>query len=218
MSPVEIKGWGMGWSLTTGQFHSNTAETLHHILSSIFSYDRYNGRIFSYDRYNGQEYDISWTMPQCVLCLRLIGLFNCFFLLFSWNFVQDCHGMFMMGKDNDWGRPVSPLIRSVSYSWSPLVLTYPALYLQKKSALASSPNILELLSHSFFVGGYFVGPQFTMRKYQEVLSVMLWKYFWVFFFIRWRLQSIRQSSPPLVLFLSASGDLLLLLVTCFSMW
>ena len=24
-------------------------------------------------RYNGQEYDVSWTMPQCVLCLRLIG-------------------------------------------------------------------------------------------------------------------------------------------------
>ena len=82
MSPVEIKGWGMGWSLTTGQFDSNTAETLHHILSSIFSYVRYNGRIFSYDRYNGQEYDISWTMPQCVLCLRLIGLFNCFFCCF----------------------------------------------------------------------------------------------------------------------------------------
>ena len=39
---------------------------------------------------------------------------------------------------------------------------------QKKAALASSPNILELLSHSFFVGGYFVGPQFTMKKYQQV--------------------------------------------------
>ena len=24
-------------------------------------------------RYNGLEYDVSWTMPQCVLCLRLIG-------------------------------------------------------------------------------------------------------------------------------------------------
>ena len=28
---------------------------------------------FSHLRYNGQEYDVSWTMPQCVLCLRLIG-------------------------------------------------------------------------------------------------------------------------------------------------
>ena len=91
MSPLEIKRWGMGWSLTTDQFDSNTTEILIHILSSKISYDRYNG----------QEYDISWTMPQCVLCLRLIGLFNRCFLLFSWNFVQDCRGMFMMGKDND---------------------------------------------------------------------------------------------------------------------
>ena len=29
----------------------------------------------SHLRYNGQEYDVSWTMPQCVLCLRLIGQF-----------------------------------------------------------------------------------------------------------------------------------------------
>jgi len=88
--------------------------------------------------YNGQEYDISWTMPQCVLCLRLIGL--------SWDVY-----------DGERQR-----LRPTSLSPD-----------QRKSALVSSPNILELLSHSFFVGGYFVGPQFTMRKYQEVLSVML---------------------------------------------
>ena len=48
--------------------------------------------------------------------------------------------------------------------------------LQKKSALASSPNILELLSHSFFVGGYFVGPQFTMKKYQQVNSNLYYRH------------------------------------------
>ena len=32
-------------------------------------------KLFSHLRYNGQEYDVSWTMPQCVLCLRLIGQF-----------------------------------------------------------------------------------------------------------------------------------------------
>jgi len=85
--------------------------------------------------YNGQEYDVSWTMPQCVLCLRLIGL--------SWD-VYDGERQRM--------KPTS---------LSPD---------QKKSALASSPNILELLSHSFFVGGYFVGPQFTMKKYQQVTT------------------------------------------------
>ena len=36
---------------------------------------------------------------------------------------------------------------------------------QQKAALSARPGLLEMLSHSFFVGGYFVGPQFTMRKF-----------------------------------------------------
>ena len=70
----------MGDGVVTDQFDSNTTEILIHILSSKFSCDRYNG----------QEYDISWTMPQCVLCLRLIGLFNrCFFVVF----MELCSGL-----------------------------------------------------------------------------------------------------------------------------
>ena len=41
---------------------------------------------------------------------------------------------------------------------------------QLKTALSSSPNILEMLSHSFFIGGYFVGPQFSLAKYREFVS------------------------------------------------
>ena len=32
------------------------------------------------------------------------------------------------------------------------------------------PSILEFFSHSFFVGGYFVGPQFCMKKYQDYIQ------------------------------------------------
>lgn len=85
--------------------------------------------------YNGEEYDVSWTMPQCVLCLRLIGL--------SWD-VYD-------GERQ----------RKSPGSLSPD---------QARAALPSSPNILELLSHCFFPGGYFVGPQFTLAKYREVVT------------------------------------------------
>jgi lysophospholipid acyltransferase 5 len=85
--------------------------------------------------YNGLEYDVSWTMPQCVLCLRLIGL--------TWDVYDGARQ-----KKN------------------PKSLTDD----QSRAALVSSPNILEMLSHCFFVGGYFVGPQFTMRKYQEVFT------------------------------------------------
>jgi lysophospholipid acyltransferase 5 len=39
---------------------------------------------------------------------------------------------------------------------------------QQKAALPSRPGLLDMLAHSFFVGGYFVGPQFTMRKFLTV--------------------------------------------------
>merc|ERR1719508_200692 len=80
----------------------------------------------------GDNYDISWTMPQCVLCLRLIGL--------TWDVYDGARQI----KDPN----------SISKD-------------QAKSALSTSPNILEMLSHSFFIGGYFVGPQFSLAKYRQ---------------------------------------------------
>jgi len=83
----------------------------------------------------GETYDISWTMPQCVLCLRLIGL--------TWDVYDGARQ-----KDNP---------DSLSKD-------------QAKTALSTSPNILEMLSHSFFIGGYFVGPQFSLAKYRQFVS------------------------------------------------
>ena len=74
-------------------------------------------------------------MPQCVLCLRLIGL--------SWDLYDGAR----MKKNPE----------SLSKD-------------QQKTALTSSPNVLEMLSHSFFIGGYFVGPQFSLAKYREFVS------------------------------------------------
>ena len=44
---------------------------------------------------------------------------------------------------------------------------------QKEAALHVLPNILEMFSHCYFIGGYFVGPQFSMRKYQVRICRML---------------------------------------------
>lgn len=41
---------------------------------------------------------------------------------------------------------------------------------QEKAALAEAPSLLEMMSHSFFIGGYFVGPQFSFKKFQEFAS------------------------------------------------
>jgi len=77
-------------------------------------------------------YDISWTMPCCVLCLRMIGL------------AVDVH---------DGTKTSEELSKD-----------------QKDSALTEVPSILEVCSQSFFVGGYFVGPQFSMRKFQNYIQ------------------------------------------------
>jgi len=80
-----------------------------------------------------EGYDILWTMPHCVLCLRLIGL------------TFDCY-------DGEMAKQKGPEILSKD---------------QKQSALSELPSLLEMLSHSFFIGGYFVGPQITMKKYRN---------------------------------------------------
>eukprot|EP00088_Acartia_fossae_P070178 TRINITY_DN9328_c0_g1_i8.p1 TRINITY_DN9328_c0_g1~~TRINITY_DN9328_c0_g1_i8.p1 ORF type:complete len:507 (+),score=73.62 TRINITY_DN9328_c0_g1_i8:78-1598(+) len=79
-----------------------------------------------------EEYDISWTMPQCVLCLRLIGL------------TVDVYD----------GNQAKLEKKTLSKE-------------QEKNCLVDNPSIIEMLSHSFFIGGYFVGPQFSMRKFRD---------------------------------------------------
>jgi len=84
-----------------------------------------------------EGYDICWTMPHCVLVLRLIGLtFDCY----DGEKARRAGGMESLSKD------------------------------QQKSAIEELPSLLEMLSHSFFIGGYFVGPQFPMKKYREFVS------------------------------------------------
>ena len=41
---------------------------------------------------------------------------------------------------------------------------------QTAAALEECPSLLECFSHSFFIGGYLVGPQFSMRKFQRFVA------------------------------------------------
>lgn len=82
-----------------------------------------------------ESYDIVWTMPHCVLTLRLIGLtFDCY------------DGQRAKEKDAQLSKD------------------------QLKTALPEIPSIVEMLSHSFFIGGYFVGPQFSMKRFKEFVT------------------------------------------------
>lgn len=79
------------------------------------------------------DYDINWTMPGCILCLRLIGLS---FDIYDGGRARE-EGEAVLSKD------------------------------QQKVALEEAPSLLEMLSHSFFIGGYFVGPQFSFKKFKN---------------------------------------------------
>jgi len=103
------------------------------IISFIFNFGYL---LVGYYFTESEGYDICWTMPHCVMTLRLIGLT---FDLYDGARAKRL-GSQALSKD------------------------------QEKSALEEAPSLLEVFSHSFFIGGYFVGPQIQMKKYQQFVS------------------------------------------------
>lgn len=85
-----------------------------------------------------ETYDIKWTMPHCVLVLRLIGL--------SFD-ISD-------GQEDE---------KNLSTE-------------NKKTALKTPPNLLEISSYVFFPASFLVGPQFSYRRYQSFINKEFNKY------------------------------------------
>ncbi|KAF8769891.1 Lysophospholipid acyltransferase 5 like protein [Argiope bruennichi] len=88
--------------------------------------------IYGYYITGTDEYDIKWSMPQCVLTLRLIGL---------------AYDVF------DGQKPEEKLSTE-----------------QKKTALKKCPSLLEVAGHTYFFGGFMVGPQFPMKRYIDFIE------------------------------------------------
>ncbi|XP_033097825.1 lysophospholipid acyltransferase 5-like [Anneissia japonica] len=78
------------------------------------------------------DYDILWTTPQCIMCLRLIGLA---FDLYDGN------------------RPQEELSKE-----------------QSQLCIKTAPSLLQVTSYTFYFGGYFVGPQFAIRRFQDFVD------------------------------------------------
>ncbi|XP_022668727.1 lysophospholipid acyltransferase 5-like [Varroa jacobsoni] len=83
------------------------------------------------------NYDIKWTMPHCILCLRLIGV--------AFDYYD--------GGAKDLSKLPPDL---------------------QATALDKVPSPLEMLGHSYYFGGCMVGPQFSMRRYQDFVQGTLW--------------------------------------------
>ena len=88
-----------------------------------------------------EKYDVTWTTAQCVLCLRHIGL-----LFDLW--------------DGKRGKPVDA---SSSSSSAAAVASFP-------TPLKRAPSLVELTAHTYFFGGFLVGPQFPMARYLSFIE------------------------------------------------
>ncbi|CDW58643.1 MBOAT domain containing protein [Trichuris trichiura] len=105
------------------------------VFSVVFSY-----LVAGYHYNMSETYDLSWTMPQCVLTLRLIGL------------ILDVY---------DGGQPeVTYLAKVLKAPLIDIVCLQSMLSeYQKKAAIKDKPSLLEVAAYSYFYGSSLVGPQ-----------------------------------------------------------
>ena len=88
----------------------------------------------------GSEYSFTWTIPQCVLTLRLIAM------TFD---IYDGHRNAKLRKE-------SPVRAKVS--------------INEDTAVERSPTLLEVLSHAYFPGSFLIGPQVKYKLYLEYIE------------------------------------------------
>lgn len=86
------------------------------------------------------DYDITWTMTQCILCLRMMG--------FGFDYYD--------GRKNQ---------GEVKKSTAPLPLSF-----QADTPLAELPDIQHFLAYAMFPSAFLVGPQFSYSLYTKWIS------------------------------------------------
>lgn len=91
----------------------------------------------------GSEYSFTWTIPQCVLTLRLIAL------TFD---VYDGHRNAKLSTDS----PTVQAKRLHSSQAKPI---------NEDTAVERIPTLIELFSHAYFPGSFLIGPQVKYKNY-----------------------------------------------------
>jgi lysophospholipid acyltransferase 5 len=95
-----------------------------------------------------ETYDIKWSMPHCVLTLRLIGL------AFD---VYDGH------------KKVCKNIVYKMFQLKCVVLQEPLSKDQVSNAIRRIPTLLEVAGYTYFPASFMVGPQFPMARYLQMI-------------------------------------------------
>lgn len=95
----------------------------------------------------GSEYSFTWTIPQCVLTLRLISL------TFD---VYDGNRLDQWIKKHD--KPKASNNVAIPSD------------LNVDTAVSKVPTFLEFMSHAYFPGSFLIGPQVTYKNYLDYID------------------------------------------------
>ncbi|KAI8092631.1 MBOAT, membrane-bound O-acyltransferase family-domain-containing protein [Halteromyces radiatus] len=142
-----------GWAV----YHSLLTLIVSYFLCLVFQYQRtvavagvwiFNAAYLlgGYYVMAADDYDISWTMTQCILCLRLLG--------FSMDFM-------------DGG--IKTNITAITAE-NKKVQTSRPLSFGANTALTTLPSLSQVAAYCFFPSSFLVGPQFSFSLYQEWLQ------------------------------------------------
>ncbi|KAM3583140.1 hypothetical protein VKS41_004889 [Umbelopsis sp. WA50703] len=100
---------------------------------------------------SGEDYEISWTTPQCVLCLRLMGL-----------------GMDIFDGESIAAEPTKiPRAHSVD---DDVKIRRVPLSFGSDTALESIPELRYILAYCYFPSAFLIGPQFSFSLYKKFIT------------------------------------------------
>ncbi|KAG0067989.1 Lysophosphatidylcholine acyltransferase 3 [Linnemannia elongata] len=115
-----------------------------------------------------EEYDICYTMQQCVQCLRMIG--------YGMDFMD---GQPKSGKKKDVAAPASEEKKVDTPAPTPapaasaVVRDKTPISFGRDIALAQLPTLAETIGYAFFPFAFLVGPQFSFSLYKKFISMEL---------------------------------------------
>ncbi|CAG8555964.1 1049_t:CDS:2 [Ambispora leptoticha] len=120
------------------------------------------------------EYDIDWTMTQCVLCLRMIG--------FAMDFMDGV--TLLKSKESPDEKTTSDNKPAATANPSSNIkheLTTPRrvphkqpVSFEKDCRLATLPSFLETIGYAYFFGAFLIGPQFSFKLYRKFITFSIY--------------------------------------------
>ncbi|RIA99553.1 MBOAT, membrane-bound O-acyltransferase family-domain-containing protein [Glomus cerebriforme] len=111
------------------------------------------------------EYDIDWTMPQCVLCLRMIG--------FSMDFMDGAKVLKSSAPVNA-EKKTDENNKINTHSGALPTRPIQPISFEKNIQLPTLPPLIETIGYAYFFGAFLIGPQFSFHLYRKFITMTLY--------------------------------------------